>query len=215
MSSPDPILAKVLPPEAPPADDGAEEAQAMATSILRAERRLKLLEELAEIGMDMTRALARRSASGVDDPAVVLAPEMPLAEAAGAFAKLSRSVRLTLDLHARLDEALRALRAGEVAARKARREAREHSAAQAENRRAAAARDKVIEQVAMVITRESESEEEYGELLDALEERLADDLRWTEHGWPEDPAEVFGARPPWSPFNRVSRTPILAAETSP
>jgi hypothetical protein len=95
----------------------------------------------------------------------------------------------------------------------------------------------------MVITRESESEEEYGELLDALEERLADDLPyidveyqplretverlcadlglspdwscWTEHGWPEDPAEVFGARPPWSPFNRVSRTPILTAETSP
>jgi hypothetical protein len=102
--------------------------------------------------------------------------------------------------------------------------------------RDAATRDKVSEQVSMVIFSESESETESRDLLEALEERLNDDIvyidvedqplrevverlcgdlglkpdwsRWTEDGWPE-PDEFFKTREPWSAFNRVSRKPVL------
>ncbi len=33
--------------------------------------------------------------------------------------------------------------------------------------------------------------------------------RWTNDGWPEQPDDVFKTRDPWSPFNKVSRKPIL------
>ena len=92
-----------------------------------------------------------------------------------------------------------------------------------------------MEQVTTVIAREAESERESEDLLDALEERMTDDLvyldvedqplrevverlcadlglhpdwsGWTDKGWP-DPPEA--GRPQWSPFHRVSRRPILA-----
>ena len=88
----------------------------------------------------------------------------------------------------------------------------------------------------MVIFSESESETECGDLLDALAERLSDDVayidvedqplreaverlcgdlglkpdwsRWTKDGWP-DLDDVFKTREPWSPFNKVSRKPVL------
>ena len=67
----------------------------------------------------------------------------------------------------------------------------------------------------MVIHSESESETESDDLLDALEERLCGDLglkpdwsRWTDDGWPE-PDELLNTRETWSPFNRVSRKPVL------
>ncbi|HLZ84131.1 MAG TPA: hypothetical protein VKQ54_11245, partial [Caulobacteraceae bacterium] len=82
-----------------------------------------------------------------------------------------------------------------------------------------------------------ESESECSDLLDALAERLDDDVayidvedeplrevverlcgdlglkpdwsRWTKNGWPERPEDVFKTREPWSPFNKVSRKPVL------
>ncbi len=88
----------------------------------------------------------------------------------------------------------------------------------------------------MVIYSESESETESSDLLDALEERLSDDIvyidiedqplreaverlcgdlglkpdwsRWTDDGWP-DQDEFLNTRETWSPFNRVSRKPVL------
>jgi hypothetical protein len=145
-------------------------------------------------------------------------------------------VRLTLDLAGRLEETLARLRAGEITVRATSRQEHEARAAQARMARDFAARSKVSEQVAMAICSESESEIESSDLLDALEERLNRDLvyidiedqplreaverlcgdlglkpdwsGWTDDGWPE-PDEFFKTRQPWSPFNQVSRKPVL------
>ena len=73
----------------PAADQSATTSEAPDPSILRAERRLRLLEELAEIGMELVRALKPRAeaaeTAGGKDPA-------------DAFAPLSRAIRLTLAL---------------------------------------------------------------------------------------------------------------------
>ena len=146
-------------------------------------------------------------------------------------------MRLTLDLAGRLEESLRALRSGEAKIHEARRQKREARDLSASIERAEAAKERVIEQVQMVIAREAESEGDSCDLLAALDERLNDDIdyidlddrplreavericgdldlkpdwsRWTDDGWPEDPIAVFGARPAWSPFNRPSRKPLL------
>jgi hypothetical protein len=91
-------------------------------AVLRAERRLRVLQELSEIGMRLARALERRvmaeDEAAQDETAEVGAAE-PAAETAArsrdpavAFAQLSRAIRLTLALEAKTDEALRALMAG-------------------------------------------------------------------------------------------------------
>lgn len=84
-------------------------AEALDAAILRAERRLRLLEELAEIGMDLARALHREALA---EPAEHAARETPFfGDPADAFARLSHAIRLILALEARTDEALRELRA--------------------------------------------------------------------------------------------------------
>ncbi len=218
------------PPPAPSADAPAagDEADLLAASVARVERRLRLLDELAEMAMKMARRVTEEAAKATDAAASTYA--------ADDLAKLSRAVRLTLDLAGRLEETLARLRAGEISVRAARRQEHEERASRAGMQREAAARDKVSEQVAMVIFSESESEGESSDLLDALAERLSDDVvyidvedqplreaverlcgdlglkpdwsRWTDDGWPE-PDEFFKTREPWSPFNRVSRKPVL------
>ncbi|MDB5481917.1 MAG: hypothetical protein JWO83_2970 [Caulobacteraceae bacterium] len=106
------------------------------------------------------RALAEEAA-----PTDAAVEETSSTYAADDFAKLSRAVRLTLDLAGRLEESLRALRAGEIAVRAVRRQEGEARAARAGMVRAAAACDKVAEQVAMVISTESESERDSSDLL--------------------------------------------------
>ena len=216
-------------PDPPPADAPAvDEADLLAASVARVEHRLRLLDELAEMAMKMARLVTEEAATATDKAASTYA--------ADDLAKLSRAVRLTLDLAGRLEETLARLRAGEVTVRAARRQEREERAFRSQDQRAAAARDKVSEQVAMVIFSESESETESRDLLEALEERLSDDVvyidvedqplrevverlcrdldlkpdwsRWTDEGWPE-PDEFFKTRATWSPFNRVSRKPVL------
>ena len=111
-----------------PAD--AAPAEAPDPAILRAEWRLRMIEELAEIGMDLVRDLHRQALAAADpaEPAAADTPETPTTSSgrraatpggdpAAAFARLSRAIRLTLALHARTDEALRALRAGVAAER--------------------------------------------------------------------------------------------------
>ena len=242
MSKPARIAAPAPQPEPPATDPAAiDEADLLAASVARVEHRLRLLDELAEMAMEMARGVAEHSRA-----VKAAAAESAKAGATGAdaahdfgaddLAKLSRAVRLTLDLAGRLEESLRALRAGEITVRAARRQEHEERASRAQDRRDAAARDKVDQQVAMVIFSESESERESSDLLDALAERLNDDVayadvedeplrevverlcgdlglkpdwsRWTDDGWPE-PDEVFNTRAPWSPFNRVSRKPVL------
>ncbi len=80
-----------------------------------------MLRELAEMGMELTRALVRQNApapeaaEGVDTaPASPTPPTTPASrrDPADAFARLSRAVRLTLALEATTDDAIAALRAG-------------------------------------------------------------------------------------------------------
>ncbi len=75
-----------------------------------------MLRELAELGMDLTRALVRQSAAppeASEAPETSPAPRAaPRRDPADAFARLSRAVRLTLALEAKTDDDLAALRAG-------------------------------------------------------------------------------------------------------
>ena len=75
-------------------------------SLSRPERRLALLEELADIGMSLARDLgARAAAAPSEDPQRDVAP---------AFAQISRAVRLTLAMEATLEAQILALRNGEA-----------------------------------------------------------------------------------------------------
>ncbi len=102
-----------------------DEPLAAPPSVLLAEEHLRVLAELREIGMEMTRILKRRAeidlqsaetlaghAKSID--AYLQPPPLPgpMRDPATAFARMSRAVRLTLALEARTAEALRALRAG-------------------------------------------------------------------------------------------------------
>ena len=237
MSKPDLIPAPTPQPDPPPADPPAvDEADLLAASVARVERRLRMLDDLAEMVMKLAsrvteRALAADAASTKD-----VAGDAPSDFAADDLAKLSRAVRLTLDLAGRLEETLARLRASENSVRAARRQEREDRASRARMQRGAATRDKVAQQVAMVILSESESERESSDLLEALEERLNDDVayidvedqplrevverlcrdlglkpdwsRWTDDGW-LDQDDFLKSRASWSPFNWVSRKPIL------
>ena len=102
------IAAPALQPD-PPADPPAvDEAELLAASAARIEHRLRLLDELAEMAMKMARGVTEEAATATDKATSTYA--------ADDFAKLSRAVRLTLDLAGRLEESLRALRAGQLAA---------------------------------------------------------------------------------------------------
>ena len=235
-----------------PADDPrpADEADLLAAAVLRAERRMAALAEVTRIGLSLMSSLERRVLAtdreafdpsapkrSVSDPATAVPPIFE--EPAAAFAKLSRSVRLTVDLEAKADEALQRLRRGEAAALTAQRVASEKKADEAASAREDSARDRVRAQVAIAIGRESETEAEECERLAAMMERLDEDeayidvesrpLReivkqlcgeldltpdwsdWTKTGWPEPTHSGPQARPRWSPFHQVSRGPILAA----
>lgn len=229
------------PPAAEPAPraETVDEADALAASVRRAERRLRQLEELAEIGMDSTRALRRRvlAAEAAADAAPAAGPPPPEPpDPTHAFARLSRAVHLTLDLEARTDEALRALQTGEAVAREGAPERRRRRADDARADERAAKARWVRGQVAVIIREQSESETEETERGDALVERLTRDhaygdlddrplrravedlcreldlapdwSRWTDEGWAAR-GEAAHRRLLWSPFNRVSRRPIL------
>ena len=235
MTKSDPAPTGAPQPDPPAADTPAvAEADRLAASIARAERRLRMLEEIGEIGMRLMRKLE-------DTPTAADAPRPDLAVA---FAKLSRAVRLTLDLEVRTEEDLRAALAGEVTAREQRRETRERVAAEAEELGGKAdeeargdAVSRVEDQVELAIAREAETEKEYFDLSAAMHERFQcdeayEDVRdqpfrevverlckdiglspdwsdWTADGWPEPSRRGPQARPPWSPFHRVSPKPIL------
>jgi hypothetical protein len=205
-----------LPPlSAPhPAPDAPEPA--VDAAIARAEIRLAKLARLSDKALAMAEAVKEDGS----------------AESAQAFAKVSRAVRLTITLEAKLDDALAARRAGR--------------AAEAERRRAEAAKDpyaplnsgkkaRVRELVREVIDRETPDPEESDTLLDALEERLLCDeayedienlpvrdvverlcadlelkpkwYRWDGEGWKPDPPFH---RPLCSAFRTPSRRRVLA-----
>ena len=237
MSKSNPIAALAPQPDPAPIDPaGVDEADLLAASVARVEHRLRLLDDLAEMAMKLASRVTERALAEDAVSAEAAAGEAPPDFAADDLAKLSRAVRLTLDLAGRLEETLARLRAGEISVRAARQQEHEDRVSRARNQRDTAVRDKVAEQVRMVIFSESESETESSDLLDALEERLSDDIvyidvedqplreaverlcgdlglkpdwsRWTDDGWPEHD-EFFKTRETWSPFNWVSRKPVL------
>jgi hypothetical protein len=75
------------------------------------ERRLALLEQLAELGIGFLQAIKDDIAAAHEvqaevarqDPTCRLFPPFDFAETSHAFARISRAVRLTLALHARLE----------------------------------------------------------------------------------------------------------------
>jgi len=230
--------------EDPPAVD---EAELLAASVARAEHRLRLLDEMAEMVMELARGVTEQARAAKGAPSETAPDDAPAGEAsvhpaapAGAaddLAKLSRALRLTLDLAGRLEEMLRSLRVGEAAARETRRKERTARAARVVIDKCEAMQDRVVEHVTMAIQREAESESDCCDLLKALDERLEDDIAyvnvdsgplrewveklcgdlglspdwsgWTDEGWPEPPHVFFARRSPWSPFNRPSRKPLL------
>lgn len=209
-------------------DASAAPDETLDPSVARAERRLRLLEELSEIGMELARGLKPRA-----DVGDAVAGEASGKDPAAIFAPLSRAIRLTLALEARTDQALRDLKAGvECARREARAKAVEHDG----EAREAQVRALVLE----VAERECENYDAFEDLEEALEERLdldeayagcrvrplrqtverlCQDLglspdwsRWAGEGWLE---EETPTRARFSPFNQPSPRPLLSEDGGP
>jgi hypothetical protein len=228
-------------------DDAAAFAEATDPAVLRAERRLRMLEKLAQMEMELAEALQRQAIAAAN-PTPPAEPDAGAASAPGAapdtvddlsaaFARIARSLRLTLALQARAEEQLRALLAGEAAKVEARRftarkRALDEAAAQSRDRR-----DTVERLVWEAAEREVEDEEALKGVLEALEERLDDDdaywnigrlplretverlcadlelnpdwSRWEGEGW--TPQAPF-SRSRFSIWSRPSRTPLRPYE---
>jgi hypothetical protein len=206
----------------PTSDETAAAEETFDLSVARAARRLRLLEELAEIGMELARAL--KPGAEADK---TTAGESPGKDPAAVFAPLSRAIRLTLALEARTDQDLRDLKAG---VSRERQEAR----AKAAERNGEAREYKIRESVMKVAERECENLEALVDLEEALEERLDMDeayfdrslrplrptverlckdlglspdwSRWAGDGWAY---EDIPTRPRFSPFHQPSPRPIL------
>ena len=158
---------------APDSDFASDADEVSDPAVPRAERRLKLLEEITGIGMELLRTL-KPGAAGTEaakgrDPAEIFAP-------------LSRAVRLTLTLEAKTDQELRDLKAGIVRARE------EDRTRLAKRERKAAAKDaetrkhKVWEAVFEVAEVEIEPGEDFDNLMEALDERLEVDPAYADCG---------------------------------
>jgi hypothetical protein len=223
----------------------AASAEAPDPAILRAEQRLRMLEELAQMEMDLARALQRQAIAAANpvpptplpapDAAAVSAPAASdtADDLSAAFARIARSLRLTLALQARAEDQLRALLAGEAAkveVRRAEASRREHAEAVARSNHHRSEVERLVQEAA---EREAEDEEALESVLEALEERLNDDeaywdlddmpireaverlcadlelapdwSRWEGEGWtPKPPFSRFR----FSPWSRPSRAPL-------
>jgi hypothetical protein len=194
-----------------------------------AEARLAKLCRLSERGMVLVERLVDATdASAPEAPAPRLDP-------ADAFAKLSRGIRFTIALEAKIHEELRALRNGVVIERKTRaKKAADRADIEAKARREMRYFE-IIEVVMEAAEREVECLGEMGLLMGALDERLNRDgtyahfedlpmtdvvkqlckdldlhpdwSLWTGKDW--GPKEPFPkTRKHWSPFRNPSREPI-------
>jgi hypothetical protein len=145
----------------------------------RAERHMRLLAELAEIGMDLAREV-RRQCAALSQPRLVddtAAAPPSLVELALAYSRLSRAVRQTLALEVRIEADERARAVGIVV---------EHQARQADAAQAWEDRENRIEGVVTKIIRAEAAD-------DSGAERLLDEM--CEHLEDEDVYEDYSHRP--------------------
>ncbi len=228
-------------------DDAAanDNVDLFGPAIHRAERRLRDLERLTRIGMDISEALHDRvltegvaaaeaavNSAAVDGSAKSAAQQSPRFDPTDAFAKISRTVRLTINLETKADEALRALQSGQFLARETRKAERKQRQKAGVRQRFDAARAIIDNRVSAVIDRESLNEADFCELMEALDERFGEDdayldiedrplrqtverlckdlglspdwSRWIGDDWIADDGPA--KRSHWSVFNTSSRT---------
>lgn len=165
-----PPLFTALSDDDPAANDNLD---LFGPAILRAARRLRILEELTNIGMELTRTLQRRvlaedeaaTVSAATNGDIAVSAKLPASKSscvdpAGAFAKISRAIRETMTMEIRAEEALRALNAGESLARGTSRKT---------------ARDKVEDRDASVVDRAALTETEHRDPREAIEEGHTED----------------------------------------
>jgi hypothetical protein len=210
--------------------DVSEPDHHAAAAIARAERRLAILAELTEIGMAMARDLGRQTAQPPTPDS-----HAPPRDPADGFARLSRALRLTLVLEARLDAELAKLRAGVAIDVETWREAAAVRAEKLAQTESAAHRRAIERAVETAVESEIAERDERLACYEALNERLEWDeayrdlesmtfteavqhlcadlnlspdwSRWTDEGWSREPGVT---RHPRSEFNRPSRRPVLA-----
>jgi hypothetical protein len=209
-------------------------AESPHLSVLRAERRLRLLEEMSEIGIELLRTL--RPGAAADEAADETASPAKGRDPADAFARLSRAIRLTLALEAKTDTWLWDLKAGIVRMREVE---RTQSAEQAVIDREAR-KERLRDLVTSVAEAEIPDGGDFNELYDALFERLYEDeayydcterplretverlckdlelnpdwSRWGDEGWIVDGPP---ARPLFSEFHHPSRKPLMVFDHPP
>jgi hypothetical protein len=217
-----------------PADADADLADDPA--VLRAERRLRILEEMTEIGLRLLRALETDGEAKASE-ASATSSSGKRRDPVDHYASLPRSLRLTLKLEAETDEALAALKEDLSRTRQRQRRLAAWSTPPA-NARGASRRETVRQCLRIVAERESESEEQLDHFFLAIEQRLAEDpayadldaapLRqilerlcfdlninpdwtaWTGSGWTCEGLPRHGpqARPRYSRFGHTSSKPI-------
>jgi hypothetical protein len=146
-------------------------------AVLRAERRLKLLEEMAEIGMRLMRALP---AAG-DAPETQASPSAKRRDPVDYYASLSRSLRMTLTLEAKTDEELVALK-DDLSHSRQRQKRLAAWSKPAKERGARSSngcdqdrREQVRHCLRDAAEREAESPEQLDDFFLAIEQRLAED----------------------------------------
>ena len=199
-----------MSPLPPCANDSATDP-----AVQRAERRLALLAELAEIGMELARVL-KPSPAG-EDAAPAAADEAPARrrDPAEAFAGLSRAIRLTLAMEATADEALRDLVAGVVTVREEKRE----RAAEAAHETASRFRQEREELIEMLVSEAAEQQITRNADVERFDHELADRLLVDEDFW-NDPArplrevverfcDYFALAPDWSRWRDDEWAPPL------
>jgi hypothetical protein len=203
-------------------------------SARRAERRLRLLEEMSEIGMELLRGL--KPSAAADEAADEAADRVKGRDPADAFARLSRAIRLTLTLEAKTDTWLWDLRAGIARMR----EEEQTQAAKQAVIDSEARTERLRNLVARVAEAEIPDIEDLNRLDEALEERLYEDeayydcterplretverlckdldlnpdwSRWGDEGWIVDGPP---ARPLSSEFHHPSRKPLMVFDHPP
>jgi hypothetical protein len=221
-------------PHDPPANDDAPDP-----SVAAAAWRLGLLKELAEIGMELARAL-KPGAAGVESPTSDKAPAKGR-DPAEVFAPLSRAVRLTLALHAKFDQELRDLKSGIVRVRWVDEMEAENQAIKRAETAHLTRQYQIGHLVQSVAEDQCQDREAFDTLIEALYERLTEDeaydrfgdqptreiveslckdlglepdwSRWDGEGWIQDGPPPL--RPRTSPFNMPSAKPLLDDDGEP